>query len=156
MKTKIYIYFAIILTIGSCKKTSDFSTIPVVEYESAIAYTTAETNLQYIEISVKFTDGDGDLCFYETDTIKNMIFDLYYVENDSLIKADLEVPLDFKIPYYEPEGKNKFMTGSIKTKFYIDEFKLLYDTIKLNFYVFDRAYNKSNISSTPYFILNNY
>jgi len=145
------------IVVFSCKKYDDFSPIPEVEFEGIELLTDETFGVDYLNISIKFIDGDGDICFYDQDTIKNIVFTLYYLENDSLKPADLAVPYEYKIPYYEPEGRNKLMKGSVKTKFYMDDFKLLgYDTLKLDFYVFDREYHKSNIGTTPYIIVNDY
>lgn len=158
MKTnRLIILFLFAIIIISCKKYDDYSPIPVVEYDSSELLKDLIFGTDYLNISIKFIDGDGDICFYETDTVKNIIFTLFYLENDSLKPVELAVPYEYKIPYYEPEGRNKLMQGSVKTKFYIDDFKALgYDTLKLNFYVFDRAYNKSNIGATPLIIMNDY
>jgi len=147
----------IFIVFYSCKKYDDFSPIPEVSYEGSELLTDETFGSDYLNLSINFIDGDGDICFYDKDTVKNIVFTLYYLENDTLKPVDLAVPYEYKIPYYEPEGRNKLMKGSVKTKFYIDDFIILgYDTLKLDFYVFDRAYNKSNIGTTPYIIVSDY
>lgn len=153
----IILIISVIIVFFSCKKYNDFSPIPEVSYESMELLTDNIFDTDYLDLSIKFIDGDGNICFYENDTVKNIIFTLYYMQNDTLKPVELTVPYEYKIPYYEPEGRNKLMKGSVKTKFYIDDFKLLgYDTLKLDFYVFDRTYNKSNIGTTPLIIVSNY
>ena len=155
-KFLIILVSSVIIVFFSCEKYDDYSPIPEVTYKSMELLTDNTFGTDYLNLSIEFVDGDGDICFYENDTVKNIVFTLYYIENDSVKPAEINVPLEYKIPYYEPEGRNKLMKGTIKTKFYIDDFKPLgYDTLKLEFYVFDRAYNKSNIG-TPLIILSDY
>ncbi len=137
----------------SCEKYSDYSPIPEVNYDTSTV-NVSDLGSKYIEITLDFIDGDGDLCF-KSDTIKNLVYTLYQYKNDSLQEVELVVPYKFAIPYYVPEGRNKLMRGKIKNKFYLDEFQN-YDTIQFSFYVFDRAGNKSKINKTPLLILDNY
>lgn len=158
MSKRLLILIASIVFVAfSCNKYDDYSPIPEVEYGSMELLTNTISGDDYLNISIKFIDGDGDICFYKQDTVRNIVYTLYYLENDTFKLIDLAVPYEWKIPYYEPEGRNKLMRGTVKSKFYIYEFDLMkYDTLKLDFYVFDRAYNKSNVGSTPLIIVNDY
>jgi hypothetical protein len=150
--SKYIILFVIIVILPSCEKYDDYSPIPHVTYDTLQPKTS--NGSKFLEISIDFIDGDGDLCI-PNDTVKNLIFTLYQLENDTFKKVDLTVPYEFSIPYYEPEGRNKLMQGKILNKFYMSDLQQ-FDTIKFSFYVFDRAGNNSNTEYTPEIILSNY
>jgi len=133
--------------IMSCKKAEDISPIPAISYYSmGVVDTTDESD--YLEVVIDFIDGDGNISFYEQDTIKNIRYTLYEMVNNTFVEADIAFPLFYKIPYYEPKGTDKVLQGKIKTKFYLDDLQT-FDTIMFKCYIFDRAFNESNVISTP-------
>ena len=64
---------------------------------------------------------------------------------------DIKIPLNYRIPYMEPEGQDPSLKGEIKVEFLYILFK--YDTLLYDFYITDRAENESNVESTPVMIL---
>ena len=132
----------------SCEKAEDVSPIPKISYYSMSVVPATSIESKHLEVKIDFIDGDGDISFYEGDTVKNIIYSLYSLENDTFKLVDLVFPYHFKIPFYQPLGTNKVLQGKIKTKFFLDDLQL-YDTIRFSCYIFDRKYNESNLINTP-------
>jgi len=147
----------LVLFLFSCDKAKDVSPIPSISlYQMVLVEASAPDVIpaesKRLEILIDFIDGDGDISFYEQDTVKNIIYTLYKMENDTFKLVELENPYHWTIPFYEPKGTNKVVQGKIKTKFLYEDIAH-FDTIKFDCYIFDRAYNKSNIISTPTIIV---
>lgn len=146
-KKKAVIVIVIFTFFMSCEKAEDISQIPAISYYSMAVVDTSEQS-DYLEVVIDFIDGDGNISFYEQDTMKNIRYTLYEMKNDTFVKADIAIPLFYPIPYYEPKGVDKVLQGKIKTKFYIDDLQT-FDTIRFECYIFDRAFNESNVITTP-------
>ena len=146
-KKKAILTLVIFTFFMSCKKAEDISPIPAISYYSMAVVDTSQQS-DYLEVAIDFIDGDGDISFYEQDTMKNIRYTLFEMVNDTFVEAEIAFPLYYKIPYYEPKGTDKVLQGKIKTKFYIDDLQS-FDTIRFECYIFDRAFNESNVITTP-------
>jgi hypothetical protein len=65
---------------------------------------------------------------------------------------EIGTPFYFRTKYIEPIGQNK----TLKCTIYINldfDIPSSWDTVKFDFFMYDRALNKSNIESTPMVIL---
>jgi len=151
-KEKVLIILGVLVFFMSCKKAEDISPIPVISYYNMSVVDSTNESI-YLEMVIDFIDGDGNISFYEQDTMKNIRYTLYEMKNDTFVEADIAFPLFYKIPYYEPKGVDKVLQGKIKTKFYIDDLQT-FDTIRFECYIFDRAFNESNVIITPTIIVN--
>lgn len=151
-KKKAILTLVIFTFFMSCKKAEDISPIPAISYYSMAVVDTSQQS-DYLEVAIDFIDGDGNISFYEQDTIKNIRYTLFEMKNDTFVKAEIAFPLYYKIPYYEPKGTDKVLQGKIKTKFYIDDLQT-FDTIRFECYIFDRAFNESNVITTPTIVVN--
>jgi len=109
------------------------------------------------ELVFNFEDGDGDIGMAAVDSIApddssqyNLFLTMYKKINMQYIKVgkdELGEPLFYRIPYIEPrEGQNKTLQGNIKIDF--EYLTINYDTIRYEFYMYDRARNKSNTETT--------
>ena len=149
----------ILLTlILSCQKVEKISEIPYIEFKSFELRDTVDilgNKIKIGELIFKFEDGDGDIgseqpdTLFSTDPGYNLFFTLFEKIDGEFIKVDeedLETPLDYRIPYIENVGQNKTLRGEIKVEFYY--LLMLYDTIKYEFFILDRAENQSNIETT--------
>jgi hypothetical protein len=141
----------------SCEKPESYSEIPEIEFKSFRVYDTTKSgfNQRQIAISFKFVDGDGDIGYRlgVDDTTKkdNLFFSKYAQIGGSYVNIDslLVVPNVFSLPYedvMERSGQNKTMKGTIKVD--LQELLVKYDSIKYDFYIVDRAGNKSNVATT--------
>jgi len=164
------IYFIIwgtILSIAlfSCRKTETYPEIPEIEYKSFFFRDTTDLlgNKGLIgRLIFSFVDGDGDIGLRQPpDSIdpgdpeySNLFFTMFDLQDGILVEIgedELEFPLYYRIPYLEPHGIDKSLTGEIEVEFTYLLFE--FDTIKYDFYITDRAGNESNIASTPTFII---
>lgn len=146
-----------VVTFFSCEKPESYSDVPEIEFLNYRVYDTTKSgfNQRQIAISFKFTDGNGDIGYREgldDSTQKdNLFFSKYAQINGSYVNIDslLVAPNIFSLPYddlMERNGQNKTMKGTIKID--LQELLVVYDSIKYDFYIVDRAGNKSNVTST--------
>jgi hypothetical protein len=154
---KFPVVFLILLAIISCRKIEHLSPVPHIEFKSFTVFDTMDIlgNLaKGGRIKFSFEDGDGDLGLQSPSETQpdstNLFFTLYRIKNGIMLPADNNdqlKPSAYRIPYMERLGQNKILKGTISVTF----FYLFYspaDTITYDFYIQDRAFNKSNIAST--------
>ncbi|PLX08959.1 MAG: hypothetical protein C0596_03880 [Marinilabiliales bacterium] len=104
-----------------------------------------------------FVDGDGDIGFDTTSPQQNTIFLEKYRYIDGLLTAvDLQVPLNYYVPLFEPEGSSKTLKGEIYVNDLDETAPFDGDTIVYKFYIVDREGNVSNVESTGDLILSNF
>jgi hypothetical protein len=145
----------------SCHKIEKVSPIPEINFKSftiTSAYDTLGNPIKLGELVFSFIDGDADIGVDQTaqpgDSNYYNIFLIPYKKVDG-VYSQIEVdpylpPLNYRIPYdsrMDRVGQDKTLKGEISVKI---QYQVVppYDTIKYDFYVRDRAYNKSNVAST--------
>jgi hypothetical protein len=159
-------YLAVVLIVlfafGSCRKIEQLSPVPHIEFTSFAVFDTIDilgNSAKGGRLKFYFEDGDGNIglkspSVFQLDTT-NMFFTLFRktggtmepVPDDDPIK-----PSPYRIPYMERLGLNKILKGTISVTFLY----LFYspgDTIRYDFYIKDRAVNKSNVESTSEIVL---
>jgi len=162
MKTRASIITASLLVIllTGCPEIQQLPDTPRIEFESfTLSEKTDDLGNEIIlgELVYLFEDGDGDIGMPEADSIApddsseyNLFLTLFKKIDMEYIEVgedELGAPLFYRIPYVEPrEGQNKTLQGNIKIEF--EYLTLDYDTIRYDFYMYDRARNKSNTEST--------
>jgi hypothetical protein len=160
MRIKKYLIVIIIAVplLGSCLKIQQLPAVPHIEFRSFAVFDTITILGEYKagRLVFYFEDGDGDVGLeaptgYQTDTTdlfltllrkKGGIMDTITDKTDPLLPYP-----SYMIPYMERTGVNKILKGTISVTFLY----LFYnptDTISYDFYIEDRALNKSNIEST--------
>ncbi|MDR2979911.1 MAG: hypothetical protein LBV02_05690 [Bacteroidales bacterium] len=146
----------------ACEPQLQYSIIPeITEYTGFEYYIDEYFNSPKGTLSFTFTDGDGDVGLSEADTMSpfdrnseyhyNLYIFYYEKQHGEFVKIETSQPLHTRIPMlsnYTPE--------SIEVKFSIDldlnpfsEF----DTIQLEFFIYDRELHKSNVIVTPELVL---
>ena len=151
-----------ILFFSSCMKKESFSDIPEIAFKSfTLAFDTGHIAKRgYLTIS--FQDGNGDIGLTQNQTdppfdsgsiyYYNYIIDYYEKQNGRFVKVELDPPYNARIPYLTPVDPTKAIKGYIVDTLQMDPLPA-HDTIKLKFYIYDRALHKSNVDSTPPIIL---
>lgn len=161
-----YLFLTIIgfLILLSCRKIQQVSPVPHIEYTSFMIFDTTDilgNSSKAGRLKFHFEDGDGDIGLEsptstgnQTDST-NLFFTLYRKENGTMVPAPDNDPLKpsaYRIPYMERLGQNKIMKGTISVTF-LYLFYSAGDTIRYDFYIEDRALNKSNVASTGEIVL---
>ena len=152
---KYHVFFILFITFffSGCEKEEVYSEIPEIKYLGFTAgYEETGLGTQLIgTLTFSFIDGDGDIGFYENSdsTIDApVIHDIFIYEynkvNDEFVVSDT---IKYWMPYFEQGVYMKSLKGSIDIK--LTRTIHSEDTAKYEFYIQDRAYNMSNIESTP-------
>ncbi|MEI6124448.1 MAG: hypothetical protein WCQ95_12560 [Bacteroidota bacterium] len=158
LATKLFLlYFLTILF--SCTKEESFPPEPYIEYLSfaKIQNSSAIDNKGILKIY--FTDGDGDIGLSKKDTIApfdksstfyyNFFITYFEKQHGQFIKVIPSVTFNSRIPVLTPTGNNKSLKGEIEIEVYFNNPFSLYDTIKFEANIADRALHISNTIITP-------
>ena len=143
----------------ACKKRESFSDIPYLEfrhYELKDSVDALGNITKLCELHIYFTDGDGDIGLFESDTIApydyNLFVNYFEMHQDSLIFIDTTPPFHVRIPILTPAGQNKSL--KVDLKYDVDVTYRNSDSIKFELKLFDRALNESEWVSSPLIIIN--
>ncbi len=173
---------ALFITVGvlSCRKKEEFPAEPHIEFKELIKNTNSQGKDTSIALVFTFTDGDGDIGFLKEESgppftgefsynlhvdyqrkNSNGQFEQVFVPTlvDSIapdgtviqIIKNLPVQFKYRLPFLEPPGKNKAIKGDISVDMSTFGFS---PVSRLEFYIYDRALNKSNVEFTPEFSVN--
>jgi hypothetical protein len=159
MSTKILYLISFLFLLASCEKEDQYPDIPEVKYKSFTMAEETENGFENIigRLSFTFTDGDGDIGIdpntetaddTPTTEIYNTFITRFYKENNQFVR---DTTITYIIPYMEDGEYRKYLKGEIEIKLYFTDFN--YDTLKFDFYIYDRANHKSNTESTPEIIV---
>lgn len=156
---------ASILMLDSCKKIEQIPPIPKIEYISFQIFDTTDilgNKAKGGRLKFSFQDGDGDLGMHEQQGGQALDSNDLNITLFRKIKGEMSAIPDtvldplkvssFRIPYMERTGQNKILRGKIDVIF-LYQFYTIADTIKYDFYIKDRALNKSNVVSTNQIIV---
>ncbi|NOQ24074.1 MAG: hypothetical protein GQ564_01820 [Bacteroidales bacterium] len=159
MKKLSFIILIIYLFSFACEPEEEYSEIPVVKYKDfnfEIESIDGFIN-QVGFLSFDFIDGNGDIGFYEnSDTsieieINDIFIYKYTKKNGNYSIADT---IKLIMPYFEEGVYRKYLKGEMKVQIYFMD--QVNDTIKFDFEIMDRSYNRSNLQSTPELIVPNW
>ena len=147
----------------SCTKVEKLPPTPNIKFTSFAIFDTTDmlgNKTKGGRLKFYFEDGDGDLGLEtpsanKTDTT-NMFLTLFRKKDGDLVRITGLDPLlpypAYRIPYMERLGLNKILKGTVSITF-LYLFYTPTDTIKYDFYITDRALNKSNVESTSEIII---
>ncbi|MBN2667816.1 MAG: hypothetical protein JXR60_01190 [Bacteroidales bacterium] len=167
MKLISTILFLFVFLNFACEKPKSYSPIPAIEYNN-IEIINGKDELgnliKQVIVTFTFVDGDGDLGLATSDTTGdfapseafyyNLKFNLYEKRTDTLILDTVTKP------YFRfEELKNKNSANPVlKGKMIVPiDFQMALswpDSSLLEFYIYDRSQNQSNIEQTKIFSLN--
>ncbi len=147
-------------SLWSCRKIVQLPPEPVIKYIGFAVFDTTDilgNSYKGGRLKFHFEDGDGDLGLPQqtgdnpVDTI-NLFITAYRKTNGTLtevLPGDLLYTRGYRIPYMDRIGQYKILRGTITIsflyQFYIPEDSAV---LKYNFFVIDRALNKSNTETT--------
>ncbi len=165
-KRSVTIALFMILVFGACIQIDDPPNVPVISYsghESGYCYDDLGNEAKCIRLTFRLEDGDGNFGLKENDTLPpftdeykhNFYYNLYlYNGEEFIIWNDLIINY-FDIPYIEPQGQNKVLIADVSIDISFVAGTLPYDTLLIDFYVYDRELNQSNIAETDTIIFLN-
>lgn len=164
-----YIVFSLLCCfIISCEEPESYSVIPEITYKENKVYVFVDTLLGNktvrVDITFNFVDGDGDIGSYDGGTIldppeeaDSNDFDLYinrFIFENGNYQADTTIEDNYyHIPFFRATGRDKFLKGEVTLS--VDDYLGKFDTMMFEFYIYDRARNKSNTENTPQIVVNN-
>jgi len=143
-------------------KKETFPDIPEIEFAGYKNIFDTNQYAKFGELSITFRDGNGDIGLGEGDTnypfqrggdyFYNYFINYYEKQNGTFVKVDLVPDLNSRIPVLTPDYPNKAIKGLIVNTLILNPHPL-FDTIRFEMYIYDRALNKSNVIVTPAFLL---
>jgi hypothetical protein len=154
-------FLMLITFLAGCIKKPNYSTIPEITYKG---FAILDTNIGQGALIFDYTDGDGDLGYPTSERKEN--YDIYYkvfnlnpdntfstaykieeVINNGDTSYFVDSVFESFLPNVDLSGQKKGIMGDITSKSnYNKEDK---NKIKIKFYIYDRARNKSNEIETP-------
>ena len=147
----------------ACNKEEDFPEVPYLEYRDFTVLRNSNNIDEKGILKIYFTDGDGDMGLDNGDTLppfdKNSIyyynFFITYYEKQygQFVKVEPSVTFNSRIPVLESSSSNGAIKGEIEIEMFINNPFSVYDTIKFEAYIVDRALQAGNLISTPDIIL---
>ena len=157
--SKIVLFIVLLTLFFACKKRESFSDIPYLEfrhYEIKDSVDALGNITKLCELHIYFTDGDGDIGLFESDTIApydyNLFVNYFEMYNDSLQQINVNPPYHIRMPNLTPTGQNKSL--KVDVKYDVNVTYRNSDTIKFELKLFDRALNESDWVSSSLIILN--
>jgi len=143
----------LILFLSACEKEETYSVIPEIKLEGFKVNKNNTTGLEgflFGSLSFSFTDGDGDIGFFENSDSSYhgpVIYDIFIYE---YTKTNSAFALNDTIEYWLPSFQQGVLKGTI-------ELELTHtvndaDTVYYDFYIIDRSFHESNKITTPVYI----
>jgi hypothetical protein len=144
----VFIVFLLAFLLYNCQKIRSYPDVPELSFKS----------FTYIDTTLTFTYADGDGNFgtnLAEDTLNNlydMFLSMYQKKDTSyiIVSAVGTIPWDINsIP--QPQGQNKTMRGDIAVSLRntLSALQNFPDTFRFEFYIIDRANNRSQTVKTP-------
>lgn len=136
-----------VFSLVSCSDEETFPITPVITFKSLEQFQSV-SGLDSLVLTFSFTDGDGDIGTAASDTFGRDVYArLFEMNNGDFEEAQLNAPLEYRVPYLEPNGNNSSLKGDIRINIDYNILRLN-DTIFYKVVLEDRAGNRSNEIST--------
>ena len=162
MNIKILLLLAggyVIAIVFACVPPRVYPLEPEISFKEMNMYNGRDTlgnAVKRVVLTMCVVDGDGNIGLPEDvvlpgfDTLdnKNLFIELYNKVDGVFEKIELASPLYYRTKFFAIEGQDKTLTADFEVT--MDNYKFDdYDTIKYDFFIYDRDVNKSNIGETP-------
>lgn len=161
MKKWLFVIVLAALLVG-CRHEEKFSTTPHIEFVSIEKVDNGTNVDDQANLVFSFQDGDGDIGLDNADTAGvfhvdsayyyNLFVDYYEKQNGVWTLMNLPATLNARIPHLS-DNVPESIEGKLTILTYINNYSSPYDTVKLSFYLVDRALHKSNVVETPEIII---
>jgi hypothetical protein len=163
VRVLLIISASLIFILASCMKEKEFPIEPNIEFNNFTKVVIPpDTIPAQLILSIRFTDGDGDIGLYEHETEApydyNLFIEIYRIENNLpslIIFPDTTTTFNSRIPLIEENEGEKPIEGMIEYNFDYSLLRsfLLADTIAFDVSIKDRALHQSNTIRTPFFVV---
>lgn len=166
-QTVVIIILLAFLVAPGCKKYEEYPPEPRIEFMDFLLLRDAQGIDQRGVLKFSFTDGDGNIGLYDSDSLPPFDYNLFirYFEqqngsfkevflissryiNDTTLVYDTAT-FNGRIPILTPAGKNKSISGEIEDTLFVNNPLSPYDTIMFEVFIRDRDLNESNVIQTP-------
>lgn len=151
----ILLIFLFTITYIGCVKKKGYPTTPEIEYKYFTPYVGDSA-----DFSVKFTDGDGDIGVDESDTTKTLYVNYYYKDTITQKYIGYYNPLTndtLKTGYVVKKPSDAYkgipITGEVRVRIQKYRHSKKIKNIRYVVYLLDAAGNKSNVITTPDFVV---
>lgn len=147
---------------SACVKQENYPDVPQIQF---LGFTGVFDTGQYAVrgiLNISFTDGNGDIGLNPGDTFPpfneagsfyyNYVITYFEKQQGVFKQIELNPPFSVRIPVLNREFPGKPIKGIISDTLELNP-RPLFDTIKLEAFIYDRTLNKSNVISTPEIIL---
>jgi len=150
-------------------KINDYDDSPSPEFYSDEDTRPTYNCRNYLYDTLFFNNGDSILAVADTFYVvpnefnKNIFIDIYrkingqYININDAFSANINCPESFsaRFPIFDVNNIGKALSGRISYAMISSGFGTVFrnDSIMIEFYIYDRALNKSNVARTPDFIL---
>ncbi len=159
IKTLLFLIGLVFFGIFSCTKARVYPIEPEISFKEMSMYDGYDTlgnAVKRIVLTMSVVDGDGNIGLPEDiswpgfDTLdnKNLYVNLYNKVDGVFEKVELLAPFHYRTFFLEPEGQDKSLTADFEVTMDYTNFQD-YDTIKYDFYIYDRDLHKSNVGVSP-------
>ena len=151
----------------ACKKYDEYPPEPKIEFMDFVILRDAQGIDQRGVLRFSFTDGDGNIGLYDSDSVPPYDYNLFiryfeqkngtfeevflitpsYIDDSTLVYDT--ATFNGRIPILTPAGKNKSISGEIEDTLFVNNPLSPFDTIMFEVYIKDRDLNESNSIQTP-------
>jgi hypothetical protein len=150
-------------SLTGCMKKESFSDIPQIGFISFInVFDSGQYAIKGI-LAISYQDGNGDIGLNgSSDTLDpyqkngpyyyNLVITYFEKQNGVFKENDPIIPFSARMPLFTPNDPNQPINGTILDTLTLNPHPV-YDTVKFEVFIYDRALNKSNVVSTPEIIL---
>jgi hypothetical protein len=143
----------LILFLSACEEKETYSEIPeiqLISFYTELEHTVDFGDILYGHLTFSFVDGDGDIGFFENSDSSYdgpVINDMFIFE---FTKTNGDFEIEDTVEYVLPSFNQGVLKGTVdvKLRHTVNDA----DTVYYEFYIIDRAYNVSNIITTPTYI----
>lgn len=148
----------VLLLAGGCLKQESYPDTPALSFNNFTLVFDTTTFAREAILSVDFTDGDGNIGLSPWDTLFpynrdgdyyfNFVISYFEKRNGVYYAVDLNPPFSGRLPLLSPDYPDKPIKGIITDTLPMNPLPL-FDTIKLEVFLYDRTLKKSNVVVIP-------
>jgi hypothetical protein len=166
LKAYFLVFAAFSIVLWSCKKNESYSEIPEIHFKKLVMKVYREDDLgnrlKEAKVTFSFADGDGDLGIIPNSDNKISMIHYSWMKKQAdgqyipHIFSSGSTSDTISIPYDEvmnkEEAYNKLLQGTIDMRITVPYVGVAdMDTVRLEFFITDRAAHNSNVEMSPDF-----